>query len=75
MECKQLIDRSVQTYEQLTENLELKALESQLQKVKYQAEMTQEQLNPLSAMERMKCSQEQCTTQQQIHISIEELWK
>jgi hypothetical protein len=30
MECKQLSDRSAQNYEQLTENPELKALESQL---------------------------------------------
>jgi hypothetical protein len=28
MECKKLSDRSAQTYEKLTENLELKALES-----------------------------------------------
>jgi hypothetical protein len=38
MECKKLTDRSAQTYEKLTENPELKALESQLQEVKYQAE-------------------------------------
>jgi hypothetical protein len=30
MECKKLTDHSAQTYEQLTENPELKALESQL---------------------------------------------
>jgi hypothetical protein len=35
MECKQLTDRSAQTYEQVTNNPELKALESQLQEVKY----------------------------------------
>jgi hypothetical protein len=38
MECKQLIDHSAQDYERLTENPELKALESQLQEVKQQAE-------------------------------------
>jgi chromosome segregation ATPase len=64
MECKKLTDRSAQTYEQLTENPELKALESQLQEAKYQAETIQAQLKPLSAVERMKRSQEQRTTQQ-----------
>jgi hypothetical protein len=54
-------------YEQLTENPELKALESQLQEVKYQAETIQAQLKPLSAVERMKRSQEKRTTQQQVH--------
>jgi VIT1/CCC1 family predicted Fe2+/Mn2+ transporter len=34
MECKQLSDRSAQTYERLTEDPELKALESQLQEAK-----------------------------------------
>jgi hypothetical protein len=63
MECKKLTDRSAQTYEQLTKNPELKALESQLQEVKYQAETIQAQLKPLSAVERMKRSQEQRTTQ------------
>jgi hypothetical protein len=38
MECKKLTDHSAQTYEQLTKNPELKALESQLQEAKYQAE-------------------------------------
>jgi hypothetical protein len=54
-------------YEQLTEDPELKALESQLQEAKYQAETIQAQLKPLSAVERMKRSQEQCTAQQQVH--------
>jgi hypothetical protein len=35
--------------------------------VKYQAEKIQAQLKSLSAVERMKCSQEKCTAQQQIH--------
>ena len=64
MECKQLIDRSAQTFDRLTENLELKALESQLQEAKYQYETIQVQLKPLSAMERMKRFQEKRTTQQ-----------
>jgi chromosome segregation ATPase len=67
MECKQLSDRSAQTYEKLTENPELKALESQLQEAKQQAETIQAQLKPLSVVERMKRSQEQCTAQQQVH--------
>jgi predicted nucleic acid-binding Zn-ribbon protein len=67
MECKKLTDRSAQTYEKLTENPELKALESQLQEAKYQAETIQAQLKPLSVVERMKRSQEQRTAQQQIH--------
>lgn len=41
MECKKLSDRSAQTYEQLTEDPELKALESQLQEAKYQEETIQ----------------------------------
>jgi hypothetical protein len=45
----------------------LKALESQLQEVKYQAKKIQAQLNSLSTVERMKRSQEQRTAQQQIH--------
>jgi hypothetical protein len=64
MECKQPTDCSAQTYEKLTENPELKALESQLQEVKYQAEKIQVQLKPLLVVERMNHSQEQCTTQQ-----------
>jgi hypothetical protein len=64
MECKQLSDHSAQTYERLTENLELKALESQLQKAKQQVETIHAQLKPLSIVERMKWSQEQCTFQQ-----------
>jgi hypothetical protein len=59
MEFKQLSDRSAQTYEQLTENPELKAPESHLQEGKKQAETIQAQLKPLSVVERMKRSQEQ----------------
>jgi uncharacterized coiled-coil protein SlyX len=68
LECKHLIDRSAQTYEQLTENPTLKALESQLQEAKYQVEKIQAQLKSLSAVERMKRSQEKHIAQQQIHI-------
>jgi hypothetical protein len=39
MECKKLSDRSAQTYERLTEDPELKALESQLQEAKQQEEI------------------------------------
>jgi hypothetical protein len=54
LECKQLSDHSAQMYERLTENPELKTLESQLQEVKYQEETIQAQLKPLSVVERMK---------------------
>ena len=67
LECKKLTNHSAQTYEKLTEKLELKALESQLQEVKYQAEKIQAQLKSLSTVERMKISQEKHTAQQQIH--------
>jgi hypothetical protein len=48
MECKQLSDRSAQTYEKLTEDPELKALESQLQEVKKQEEIVQAVESPIS---------------------------
>jgi hypothetical protein len=67
MECKKVIDHSAQNYEKLTENPELKAMESQLQEAKYQVETIQAQLKPLSIVEIMKRSQEQCTSQQKIH--------
>jgi hypothetical protein len=67
MEFKKLTDHSAQTYEKLTENPELKALESQLQEMKYQAKTIQVHLNPLSVVERMKRSQEKHTAQQHIH--------
>jgi FtsZ-binding cell division protein ZapB len=51
LECKQLIDRSALTYEQLAESPELRALESQLQEAKYQAEKIQAQLKPLLVVE------------------------
>jgi hypothetical protein len=67
MECKKLSDHSAHNYERPIENPKLKALESQLQEAKQQAETIQVQLNPLLAVERMKRSQEQCTAQQQVH--------
>jgi hypothetical protein len=67
LECKQLSNRSAQTYENLTENPELQALESQLKEAKQHTDTLQAQLKALSVVERMKRSQEQCTAQQQIH--------
>jgi uncharacterized phage infection (PIP) family protein YhgE len=67
LECKQLSNRSAQTYENLTENPELQALESQLQEAKKHADTLQAQLKALSVVDRMKRSHEQRTTQQQIH--------
>jgi hypothetical protein len=63
MECNKLTDQSAKTYEKLMENPKLKALESQLQEAKYQDENIQAQLKPLSAVERMKKSQEKKTNQ------------
>jgi hypothetical protein len=54
LECKQLSSISAQTYERLIEDLELKALESQLQKEKKQVAIVQAQLKLLSVFERMK---------------------
>jgi hypothetical protein len=68
LECKKLSNRSTQTYENLTENPELQTLESQLQEAKQNTDTLQAQLKALSAVERMKRSQEQCTTQHQIHM-------
>jgi hypothetical protein len=65
-ECKQLSSRSAQIYEQLSEDPELKKLESQLQEAKQHTDTVQAQLKLLSPIERMKRSQEQCTTQQLI---------
>jgi hypothetical protein len=67
MECKQLSNRTTQTYEKLTEYPKLQALELQLQEVKQHAETLQLQLKALSSIERMKRYQEKHTTQQQIH--------
>jgi hypothetical protein len=63
-EYKQLSSRSVQIYEQLSEDPELKKLESQLQEEKQHKDIVQTQIKLLSPIERMKRSQEQSTTQQ-----------
>ena len=63
LECKQLTSRSAQTYETLTENLELQALESQLQEAKKHADMLQAQLKVLSPVKRMKRFPEKNTAQ------------
>jgi hypothetical protein len=63
MECKKLSDHRGQTYEGLTEDFELKSLESQLREAKQQEETVQAQLKPLSAIKRMKQSQEQRNVQ------------
>jgi hypothetical protein len=58
LECQQLSGRSAQTYEILTEEPELKTLESQLQEAKKKPMIVQAQLKLLSVVERMKISQE-----------------
>jgi hypothetical protein len=64
MECKQLTSHNAHTYEHLTDDPELKTLESHLQEAKKQASTVQAQLKLLSAIERMKIYQEQCMAQQ-----------
>jgi len=54
LECKKLSSRSSQTYENLTENPKLQALESQLQEVKQHADTLHVQLKSLSLVKRMK---------------------
>jgi cell division protein FtsL len=63
LECKQLSNHSAQTYENLTKNPELQALESQLKEEKQHADTLQAQLKALSVVERMKRSQEKRTAQ------------
>jgi hypothetical protein len=58
-ECKQLSDRSAQTYECLAEDPELRKLEAQLQEAQQQAFSVQAQMKLLTTVERMKRSQEQ----------------
>jgi phage shock protein A len=65
-ECKQLSDRSAQTYERLAEDLELRKLEAQLQKAQQKAPNMQAQMKLLTAVERMRRSQEQRVVQQKI---------
>jgi exonuclease VII large subunit len=68
LECKKPSSRSAQTYENLTKNPELQALESQLQEAKHHVDTLQAQLKALSPIERMKRLHEQRTAQQQIHM-------
>jgi hypothetical protein len=68
LDFKKLSNQSTQTYENLTENPELQALESQLQEVKQHANTLQAQLKALSAIDIMKRSHEQRTSHQQIHM-------
>jgi hypothetical protein len=68
LECKQLSARSVQTYETLTENQELKTLEAQLQEAKQHADTLQMHIKTLTPVERMKRFAEQHTAQQQVHM-------
>jgi predicted nucleic acid-binding Zn-ribbon protein len=63
LECKQLSNRSTKTYDNLTENPELQALESQLKEAKQHVDTLQVQLKALSVVDRMKRSHEKCTTQ------------
>jgi hypothetical protein len=67
LECKKLSTRSTQTYENLTENPELQALEAQLQEAKQHADTLQAQLKALTPVKRMKRFAEQRTAQQQVH--------
>jgi trimethylamine:corrinoid methyltransferase-like protein len=60
-ECKQLSNCSVQTYECLAEDPELRKLEAQLQEAQNKASTMQAQMKLLTAVERMKISQEQLT--------------
>jgi bacterioferritin (cytochrome b1) len=64
LEYKQLSNCISKTYENLTENLELEALESQLKEAKQHIDTLQAQLKALSAVERMKWYQQKHTAQQ-----------
>jgi hypothetical protein len=63
-ECEQLSDRSVQTYERLAEDPELRKLEAQLQEAQRQAFNVQTWMKLLTEVEKMKISQEQHAVQQ-----------
>jgi hypothetical protein len=58
LECKQLNNQSVKTYERLVEDPKIRILESQLQEAKQQVATVQAQLKLLSVVEKMKRSQE-----------------
>jgi hypothetical protein len=61
-----LKDRSVQDYELLIEDPEMKKMESQLQESQHQAFIMQAQMKLLTTIEKMKISQEQRAFQQDI---------
>jgi hypothetical protein len=63
-ECKQLSNRSVQTYEHLTEDTSLGSWKHSLQEAQQQALTVQAQMKSLMAVERMKRSQERGAVQQ-----------
>jgi hypothetical protein len=63
LEYKQLSTRSAQTYENLIENLELQALEVQLQEAKQHTDTLYAQLKALTPVERMKIFPEKRTAQ------------
>jgi hypothetical protein len=65
-ECKKLSDQSAQTYECLVEDMELRKLEAQLQEVPQQASTMQSQMKLITAVGRMKRSQEHHVVQQNI---------
>jgi chaperonin GroEL (HSP60 family) len=68
LECNKMSDQSAQTYENLTEKLELQVLESRLQEAKQHVDTVQVQLKALSVVDKMKRSHKQCTTQKKIHM-------
>jgi hypothetical protein len=57
-ECKQLSDRSAQTYDRFAEDPELRRFQAQLQEAKQQASTVQAQMKLLIAVEKMNRSQE-----------------
>jgi hypothetical protein len=65
-ECKELSARSAQTYEHLAEDPKMRELEAQLKEVKQQVSTVQAQLKLLTAVEKMKRSQEQCVVQHHV---------
>ena len=68
LECNKKSNHNTKTYENLTENLELQTLESQLWEVKNHAYMLQAQLKALLFIDQMIRSHEQLIAQQKIHM-------
>jgi hypothetical protein len=75
LECKQLSDRSAKMYECLIEDLELRKLEAQLHEAKQQESTMQAQMKLLTAVEKMKRSQEKSVVQQKLLPSRVGPWK